>query len=94
MIKRTFTFEGEDTCKQEWVFALEDGPCGLVIRDLVVTDREESRGCSGHPDTIVALVRDRLVSSLDIDALTMAACGRDLACGQALARCLRELESE
>ncbi len=94
MIKRTFTFEGEDTCKQEWVFTLEDGPGGLVVRDLDITDREKPRGCSGHPETIVALVRGRSISSLDVDALSRAACGRDLACGQVLAMCLRKLAGE
>ena len=94
MITRTFTFEGDDTCKQDWVFTLEDGPDGVVVRDLEVREREERRGCTGHPATIVALVRGRPLDSIDVDALSEAACGRDIACGQALAVCLRRLAAE
>ncbi len=94
MIKRTFTFEGEDTCTQEWVFTLEDRRDGLVVQDLEIIDREKREGCSGHPETIVALVRGRSLRTLDIGALSSAACGRDLACGQALAKCIRELVDE
>jgi len=94
VITRTFTFEGDDTCKQDWIFTLEEGPDGLVVRDLEITDREERRGCTGHPPTIVALVRGRTVDSIDVDALSGAVCGRDVACGQALAICLRRLAEE
>ena len=94
MITRTFTFEGDDTCKQEWIFTLDDGADGVVVRDLEIKERAERRGCSGHPDTIVALVRGRTLSSIDVDALSAAACGRDIACGQALAMCLRKLAEE
>ncbi len=94
MVERTFTFETDDTCKETWVFTLEDTRDGVVVRDLKIGDRAKPRGCTGHPETITALVRGRVLESIDVDALSEATCGRDLACGQALARCVRELVEE
>jgi hypothetical protein len=94
VVERTFTFETDGTCKETWVFTLEDTPDGVVVLDLEIGDRERPRGCTGHPGTITALVRGRVLESIDLDALSEAACGRDLACGQALARCVRELVEE
>jgi hypothetical protein len=94
LVARTFTFEPDETCKQEWIFTLEDGPEGVVVGDLDVREIGDRQGCSGHPATIVALVRGRTLGSIDVDALSEAACGRDLACGQALAMCLRKLVEE
>jgi hypothetical protein len=94
VLRRAFTFEGDDTCTQEWIFTLEEAPEGLLVHDLEIIDREKRRGCRGHPQTIVALVRGRLLSALDTGALESAACERDLACGQVLAKCIRTLMDE
>ena len=95
---RNFTFDSKDTCKSEWRFTLSDGDeNGAVIEDLEIiphtTDDGDPRGCWGHPATIIALLRGLPVSSIDVDALTTAVCARNIACGQALARCLKELIS-
>lgn len=94
MIKREFTFGDEDTCKQKWTFTLSSGDEGWIIDDLQIDDRPAPRGCSGHPKTIVALVKGRMVGSIDVETLAEAACGRSLSCGQVLARCLREIAAD
>lgn len=96
--RRSFNFDEKDTCKDDWNFLLSDGMDGLVIEELEITPHTTAdggaRGCNGHPMTIVALVRGLPVESIDIPALTQAGCSRNLACGQALARCLEELKAE
>ena len=92
---RTFTFDADTTCKWQWTFAVSPGPGGLLIEDLEITphckDGGAERGCQGHAKTIIALLKGRLVKSLDVAALRKAACPRDLACGQALAHCIDQL---
>lgn len=92
---RTFKFPQEDTCNTEWRFTLSESTDGLIIEDLQIlsavgTDGSP-RGCLGHPKTIITLVRGLPVNSINADALADAACSRSLACGQAMARCLKEL---
>jgi len=93
-ITREVSFEAEDTCKQTWRFSLTHGAEGWIVEDLQIEDREQAVGCGGHPKTITALVKGRSVKSIDVDALAEAACGRRMACGQALARCLRQIAEE
>ena len=96
--QRVFTFSETSTCKIRWIFQLVDGPAGPVIRDLeiraFVKENGKELGCRGHPKTIIALVRGRPLRDLDSEALALAACIKELSCGQALARCLRELAAE
>jgi len=93
-VTREFSFEAEDTCKQTWRFSLRQGAGGWIVEDLQIEDREQPVGCGGHPRTIAALVKGRPVKSIDVDALAEAARGRSMACGQALARCLRQIMEE
>jgi len=92
-VARTFTkvlrADPESTCKDCWEFTLEEADGSLVIRDLVITG---DRGCQGHPRTIRVLLRGARLNELDVDALSEAACARDVSCGQTLSRLLRELK--
>ncbi len=94
---RTFTFDPADTCKERWDFTISDGPDGLVIEEVTITPsvgpNGQPVGCQGHPQTIGALLQGLPVDSIDITALSQAACSRNLACGQALARCLADLKT-
>lgn len=95
---RTFTFDQDKTCKEQWTFTVTPSAAGLVIDDVQIvahmTDAGKERGCYGHPRTVAALLRGRLINSIDVDALMTASCGRDIACGQALAECLSALEAQ
>jgi hypothetical protein len=88
---REFTFSEEDTCKRTWIFKLLESADGLVVDDLEIVEDPEPEGCKGHPKTIAALVRGRPVNSIDTEVLAEAACGRDVACGQLLAKCIQEI---
>lgn len=94
-ITRKFNF-GEDTCKREWVFTLSETEAGLVIEDIKITPHYQNsgqpRGCQGHPKTIVALLKQRTLDSIDIDELSKSTCVLEFSCGQALAECLEKLK--
>ena len=53
-----FTYENEDTCKYGWIFTLRASQSGWIIDDLQIGNREKPAGCSGHPKTIAALLKD------------------------------------
>ena len=93
-ITRTYTFADEDTCKYGWTFTLTQSPQDWFIEDLHVEERENPHGCSGHPKTIVTLLKGRKLDSINRVGLTEAACGRSLSCGQALAQCMADLSTE
>ena len=90
-----FCFEKGETCKRRWRFELSSGPEGPVIERVEIEahpkDSGGEQGCKGHPKSLAALVRGRAVASLPTDELADAACGMRFSCGQALAKCLREL---
>ncbi|MDF1514112.1 MAG: hypothetical protein P1S60_09920 [Anaerolineae bacterium] len=88
---RTFTFDDEDTCKFGWEFTLTRSVQGWIIDDLQIQEREKHRGCSGHPKTIVALIKGRPLLSLIDLGLVEASCNRSLSCGQAPAICIKSL---
>ena len=94
---RTFHFNESETCKRSWTFTLRRQGADLIIEDLHITDDLRSdgkiQGCHGHPKTIVVLIKGRSVASIDAEALALAACPRDKACGQALAECLNALRT-
>ena len=94
-IIRKFEFE-ENTCKHEWIFKLSESAQSLVIEDLEIISHYQKdgrpQGCLGHPKTIVALLKQRMVDSIDIDELSQSACALEFSCGQALAECLRKLQ--
>lgn len=94
IITRTFTFEDEDTCKYGWTFTLKNNTLGWIIEDLQIDEREKPRGCSGHPQTIVALLKGRSLDSIHHQGLSEAACDRNISCGQALAKGLTALTAE
>jgi hypothetical protein len=95
---RSFRFIERDTCKQEWNFTLSEKKDGLIIENLQVTPHLNGegnpQGCLGHPLSIIALIRGLPVESINIEALTKAGCARNVACGQALAKCLWKLKAE
>ena len=95
---RTFAFDKETTCKHRWHFTLSNGLDGPVIEEVDISPHAgpggKSTGCQGHPKTIAALLSGLPVSSINIEALTQAGCSRDLACGQALGRCLQQIRAE
>jgi hypothetical protein len=93
-ITQTYTFVDQDACKFAWTFVLKPNPQGWLIADLQVAERDKPRGCSGHLQTITALLKSRLLNTINHPALAGAACGRSLSCGQALAYYLASLTEE
>jgi hypothetical protein len=93
--RHEFDFSPDQTCKVKWVLDVEptaDGPriAEIEVIASVKPDGKEM-GCKGHPRTIVALARGRLVDEIDTAALAEAACTRPCSCGQALGRCLEQI---
>ena len=93
-ITRTYTFGEEDTCKYSWTFTLKHNSQGWIIDGLQVEEREKPQGCSGHPKTIIILLKERTLDNIKLEGLAEAACGRRLSCGQVLAQCLSNLSTE
>ncbi len=95
---KSYHFEAEDTCKQEWIFTISDGPEGRIIEDLEIhphtNDEGVPRGCQGHPKTICVLLRGLPLEAVHVSALAEASCIRNLACGQALAKCIEDLRKK
>ncbi|MCG3180074.1 MAG: hypothetical protein BIFFINMI_02428 [Phycisphaerae bacterium] len=90
-----FEFNPDRTCKQKWIVRTEATEAGPRVIDIEIAaslkpDGKEM-GCKGHPRTIVALTRGRLVREIDVDALANAACTRPCSCGQALGQCLSQI---
>ena len=91
MTERTVTFDmsGEDTCMKHWTFTAEGRGPETIIRSITI--KPSGEGCVGHPKTIMALVRDTSVQSLDLEALAQTRCIRTKSCGMNLATCVAEL---
>lgn len=88
MNERTVDFDlsEEDTCMKHWTFTVQGEGKECVIQSVKIKPSPE--GCVGHPKTIMALVRDMPVSTLDIDRLHSTKCVRSKSCGMNLASCV------
>lgn len=86
----TLMSDPELTCKDRWHFIISrGGDGGYRIEELEVTG---DRGCAGHPQTIAALVKGRLLSELDLEALAGTNCSRNQSCGQTFAKLIGDLK--
>lgn len=92
MSQRTVEFDTrkEDTCMQNWTFNLSGDGSSANIKSLKI--EKASQGCPGHPKTISALVKDRSLDSIDLDALAQTECPRSISCGQMLGKCIANLK--
>jgi hypothetical protein len=59
------------------------------ILDIEATGNQ---GCEGHPKTIAALLRGRLVSEIDLTSLAETPCSRRDSCGQTLGHLVQQLK--
>lgn len=84
-----FDMSDEDTCMKHWSFTLDESADETIIRSVKI--KPSGEGCVGHPKTIMALVRDTDVQSLDLDALAKTKCVRTNSCGMNLATCVHEI---
>jgi len=92
VFRLTLMSDPELTCKDRWHFIISrDGPGEFRIEKLEVSG---DRGCAGHPQTIAALVKGRLLSELDLDALAGTPCSRNQSCGQTFARLVGDLKRQ
>jgi hypothetical protein len=83
-----------DHCKLKWTFFISKKENELIVEDLQIEEREEPKGCFGHPETIIALAKGRTISSFSTDNLLMAKCKNEISCGHFLAKCLLDIESK
>lgn len=91
MSERTVEFDlsNDDTCMKHWSFTLDESAVETIIRSVKI--KPSGEGCVGHPKTIMALMRDTPIRSLDLDALIKTKCVRTNSCGMNLASCVREI---
>lgn len=87
-----FDMGNEDTCMKHWTFTLQVSGKQSIIKSIKIKPSPE--GCVGHLKTIMALIRDTPVSSLDIEQLSDTKCIRTKSCGMNLASCVEAIALE
>ena len=86
-----FDLSNEDTCMKHWKFIVQGSGRKAIIKSIKIKPSPE--GCVGHPKTIMALVKDTAVSSLDTAGLSKTKCVRGKSCGMNLASCVQAIAS-
>ena len=90
VFRMTLMSDPELTCKDRWHFIIaRDGDGEYRIEELEISG---DRGCPGHPQTIAALVKGRLLSELDLETLAGTSCSRNQSCGQTFAKLIADLK--
>jgi hypothetical protein len=93
-LTKEYSFEDRHTCKSYWTFELEKVAGMWIIQSLQIDEREQPIGCEGHPKTLMALLKNRPVNSIDVNALSDSYCEKDISCSQVLAKCITQLKED
>ena len=86
-----FDLSDSDTCHDKWIFNLSKEGNKINIHSVNIIQTE--KGCQGHPKTIQALVKDIPLDNLDLQALSLTECKKEISCGMVLARCIESIKS-
>lgn len=91
MNERTVTFDlsNEDTCMKHWSFTVQEDENETIIKSIKI--KPSGEGCVGHPKTIMALVKDTPIQSLDLGSLSQTKCIRTTSCGMNLSSCIKAI---
>lgn len=93
-VTKKYSYEYHNTCKSNWTFELEKVAGIWLIQSLKIEEREQPKGCEGHPKSLEILLKNRPVNSIDVNALADSYCDKDVSCSQVLAECITQLKDD